>query len=206
MERSRNSLQTGVFSKADLRRQFRTRRRALSEGPEGRERCRRLQCRLLASSLWKRCRRVALYSAVNGEPDTALLLDAAWKSGREVFLPRCRPDQPGEMDMIACTGPEALVVSRLGIPEPVREAGSHVLSEDDCHAGAATLIVTPALTFDRQGYRLGYGGGYYDRLFARAACSSVGLTFHDLLEAELPHDPWDKPVKAICTEDEMLLL
>ena len=199
-------MENAPLSKSDLRRQVRARRRELSEGPEGIERCRRIQLRLLESPLWKQCRRAVMYISVKGEPDTSMLLEEAWRSGREVFLPRCRPGEPGEMDMIACTGPDAFIVSGFGIPEPALEEGSRLLSEDDLRAGGETLIVTPALTFDRQGYRLGYGGGYYDRMFARASCSSVGLTFSGILMPELPHDAWDMPVKAVCTEEELFYL
>jgi 5-formyltetrahydrofolate cyclo-ligase len=77
--------------------------------------------------------------------------------------------------------------------------------DDELEEGG-TLIVVPALAFDRHGFRLGYGGGYYDRLLAKARCASVGLAFHETLLRTLPREAWDRPVTAVCTEEEMLCL
>lgn len=196
---------TGM-EKGELRRMFRTRRAALSSGEEGACRSLRLQKRLLASELWKRSRVVVLYVAVKGEVDTSLLLRDAWDSGRLVYLPRCRDDEPGAMDMIACADPAELTVSRFGIPEPPLNRNSRLLSAHELADGAETLMVVPALAFDRQGFRLGYGGGYYDRMLDVARCASVGLAFHELLVHRLPRNAWDRPARAVCTEEELLCL
>lgn len=193
-------------NKKELRGLLRQRRNELAAGESGAMRALRLQKRLLSDPLWERSRRVVLYVAVKGEAGTSLLLDEAWRSGRTVFLPRCRPEEPGIMDMLVCRGPEELEVSRFGIPEPRMSAGARRLSGEELCAGEKTLLVVPALAFDREGFRLGYGGGYYDRLLATARCASVGLAFHDLLLDRLPRDGWDRPVGAVCTEEELICL
>lgn len=192
--------------KDGLRRLLKKRRLELADGEEGGRRCRLMQERLVESGFWKRCRRLALYASVRGEADTSLLLREAWKSGRTVFLPRCRPGEPGYMDLIACRSTEELKLSRFGIPEPVLVEGARLLSAEELVAGEDTLVVVPALAFDRQGFRLGYGGGYYDRLLDRANCCCVGLAFQELLFDRLPHEAWDRPVQAVCTEEELLCL
>ena len=192
--------------KKTLRRVLSGRRRALAAGEQGAERCLRMQRRLLESPLWARCLRVALYMSLKGEADTSVLLDAAWKSGREVFLPRCRRGEPGCMDMVACRGPEELELSPMGIWEPRMEASSRLLSRQELQAGEATLLVVPAMAFDREGFRLGYGGGYYDRLLAGASCASAGLAFHELVFPRLPRDAWDRPAGAVCTEEDLFCI
>ena len=192
--------------KGELRRFCRKKRAELSSGEEGARRALRLQRRLLESELWRRSRTVALYVAVKGEADTSLLLREAWNGGRTVFLPRCRDDEPGVMDMIACSGPGELERSHFGIPEPRLTEESRLLSERELADEEGTLIVVPALAFDRQGFRLGYGGGYYDRMLDVARCGSVGLAFQDLLFNRLPHEVWDRPARAVCTEEELLCL
>ncbi len=192
-------------TKSALRTELRTRRLALASGPEGELRSRLMQERLLASPLWRDCRRVAAYMAVKGEAGTSLLLDEARRTGRALFLPRCRRQGeegwPGGMDFLLCEAGTPLMPSRFGIPEPPPDVPA--LSPAEL-AAPDTLLIVPALAFDREGFRLGYGGGYYDRVLARAACPSVGLAFHSLLLPQLPREPWDKSVRAVCTEEILL--
>ena len=192
-------------TKAALRKALRLRRAALAAGEEGAERCRCMQGRLMRSAFWKQSRRILLYASVRGEADTSLLIRTALGEGRELFLPRCRPDSPGMMDFIQHTAGDALEPSPFGIPEPVLSPSSRLLMDGELE-DAGTLIIVPALAFDRCGFRLGYGGGYYDRLLAKAHGVSVGLTFHETFLRTLPREAWDRPVTAVCTEEEMLCL
>lgn len=71
------------------------------------------------------------------------------------------------------------------------------------------IIVVPGVAFDRQGGRLGQGGGYYDRLLgspAYAACLRIGLAYAFQVLDRLPRDDWDVPVHALCTEEGLLWL
>ena len=195
--------------KHTLRNSLRAQRFMLASGGEGEARSQRMQERLLASELWRKCRRVAAYVSVKGEAETGLILEEALRSGRELFLPRCRvkgeEGWPGAMDFFVCTDFGALVKSSFGIPEPVPGPEAHLLMPEALKE-PDTLVIVPALAFDRSGYRLGYGGGYYDRMLASATCPCVGLAFHDLLVESLPREEWDRPVSAICTEEVLLCL
>lgn len=65
------------------------------------------------------------------------------------------------------------------------------------------LILVPAVACDRAGYRLGYGGGFYDRLLSHpdwADKPTIGIIFDLAHHPKLPTDPWDKPLTGICTE------
>ena len=196
-----------MSGKTSLRRVLRSLRSSLSYGEAGALRSLQVQERLLESGLWQACRRVAAYAAVKGETGTELILRETLRSGRELFLPRCRKrgeeGWPGGMDFIFCPGLDLLEPSGFGIPEPQMRPESRLLTLEELRS-ADTLVIVPALAFDRRGFRLGYGGGYYDRILERASCPTVGLTFHGLLQDELPREPWDKNVQAVCTE-EMLL-
>ncbi|MBE9204567.1 5-formyltetrahydrofolate cyclo-ligase [Synechocystis salina LEGE 06099] len=69
------------------------------------------------------------------------------------------------------------------------------------------LLLVPCLAGDRQGYRLGYGGGYYDRLFTDPfwrAVPKAGILFEAGLREKLPHDPWDIPLQALVTEKQII--
>lgn len=184
--------------KAALRASMRARRAALAaDGTRHASLSLALQRRMLNSDLWRESPVVMLYCAVRGEAQTSLLLTEAWASGKRVLLPRCRPGKRGVMDAVPCSGPENLIRSHLGIPEPTGAAASPLLVRE-------ALIVTPGLAFDREGYRLGYGGGYYDRLFQGGARLAVGLVFTEHLFERLPRQAWDQPVNALCTEEGFL--
>ena len=198
-----------MLDKTSLRRVLRSRRSFLSSGEEGASRSLRAQERLLASGFWSDCQRVAAYVSAKGEPGTELILQEALRTGRELFLPRCRiqgeEGWPGAMDFLFCSGLDAFAPSGFGIPEPPLLPDSRLLTAEELRL-PCTLVIVPALAFDRKGFRIGYGGGYYDRMLERASCPTVGLTFHDLLQEALPREAWDKAVHAVCTEETLLCI
>ena len=86
-------------------------------------------------------------------------------------------------------------VSRFGIEEPF---------PDWPIASLPDLILVPTVACDRYGYRLGYGGGFYDRMLERldsGKTKTIGILPEFLLQQELPIDSWDQPLDGICTEN-----
>jgi 5-formyltetrahydrofolate cyclo-ligase len=75
-----------------------------------------------------------------------------------------------------------------------------------CALEELDIVVTPGLGFDRRGYRLGYGEGYYDRCLAglRPQCLTIGLAFACQVVPLLPSGPLDQPVDLILTEEETI--
>ncbi|MCP5469521.1 MAG: hypothetical protein H7A36_03340 [Chlamydiales bacterium] len=63
--------------------------------------------------------------------------------------------------------------------------------------GSPQLILVPGLAFSPSGHRLGYGGGYYDRLLATLFCETIGVGFKEQLVEELPVEPHDVPLTAL---------
>ena len=89
-------------------------------------------------------------------------------------------------------------ISRFGIEEPYAHWP---------RARTPDLILVPTVACDRRGYRLGYGGGFYDRMLVnlnREKTKTIGIVPGMLLQEELPVDPWDQPLDAICTEQGLL--
>lgn len=68
------------------------------------------------------------------------------------------------------------------------------------------LILIPAVAGDRLGYRLGYGGGFYDRWLPHSTGLKVGIIFDEFYVDELSHDPWDIPLDEIFTDSKALML
>jgi 5-formyltetrahydrofolate cyclo-ligase len=126
-----------------------------------------------------------------------------WPYGSEVDLRplvRSRPDWVFVFPRIASTdpprlvwGPEPLEPGLFGLQEPVN--AQHLLPP-------VQLLLVPGLAFDPEGYRLGYGGGYYDALLARleGGILTVAVGFEAQVTDPLPRSPQDMPVQGLVTE------
>lgn len=155
---------------------------------------------LLDDVQWKAAGQVALYMPIRGEMDTAVLLQDAWARKVQVLLPRCRLGEQGRMDFVICGGYEQLRPGVYGILEPAPECAALPW---DVRCLCPDVAVIPGLAFDAQGFRLGYGGGYYDRALEHACFArtrTVGLCANACYTQQLPRQSWDKSVNAICTE------
>jgi len=153
--------------------------------------------RVLALPQWAAARDILLYLSVKNEVDTRALAGQALAEGRGLLLPRCRPDTPGFLDLGRIAALSEARPGRYGIPEPPAER---------CRppeAFAPDLILVPGLAFDLTGRRLGFGGGYYDRLLALPAMAQacvVGLAYAFQIVTRLPAESWDRPMDAVVTE------
>lgn len=153
--------------------------------------------RLLADPAWQTAGEILAYLPVTGEVDTRELVERALAEGRRLLLPRCRDGQPGRLDL-GCIGRlDEARPGHFGIPEP---------PADHCHPPgdfAPDLILVPGVAFDLAGRRLGFGGGYYDRLLAlpmAAKANLYGLAYAFQLVPHVPAEAWDRPVATIITE------
>ncbi len=150
---------------------------------------------------WDRVRTVLLYLPVRGEVDTWPLFEWILARGCQTLLPCCRKNEPGCMDFFKVTSPKELVPGMFNIPEPDTKQCTLIEHPEP------DMVILPGVGFDRRGYRLGYGGGYYDRFLARHAVESaliMGLGFSCQIVDDLPHDPWDQRVDLVVTEEEMI--
>lgn len=149
---------------------------------------------------WRNAREVLVYWPVRGELDVRPLVAELWQRGCRVLMPRCRPDSYGEMDLACATCEDELVPGQFSIMEP--DAATCPPLTD----ASPDLALVPGVCFDRHGYRLGFGGGYYDRLLARdlmADTVTIGVGYSFQLVDDLPVQPWDMPVDIICTPEEL---
>lgn len=176
--------------KAALRRELLARRDAL---PGRAEKSRAIQSRVLALPEYQRARRVLLYLSKGSEVDTWPLLDRALAQGKEVYAPRCL-ERPGEMAFYRVSSREDLQAGAFGLLEPIPGRCPPL------ERGQGDLCLVPGLAFDREGYRLGYGKGYYDCFLAAQPVRTVGLCFEALAFERLPRDGFDRPVCRLVTE------
>lgn len=137
----------------------------------------------------------AFWGIPGREPDTARLIGELIRRGKTVGLPRMLPDH--RMEVRRYDPDRPLVSVSFGISEP----------GEDCPLiarEAINLVLVPAVCYDRRGYRLGFGGGYYDRWLAGFSGVTVGLCREAVLQEAVPTEAHDARVDLLLTEGECL--
>lgn len=184
-------------AKRQLRRELRA-RRAAQPRKAARAAAKAAIRRLWSLPQMARARRIAVYLPVGSEFDCTGLVREAWRRGRRVFLPVITRRGLSFAPFHAWS---ALRANRFGIPEPAAGAGRWRRARE------LDVVIAPLLAFDRQGRRLGMGGGYYDRTLAfrtRRRCARrphfIALAFELQRLDALPSDSWDVRLDAVVTE------
>jgi 5-formyltetrahydrofolate cyclo-ligase len=152
----------------------------------------------LATSLeFQRASHIASYISYGDEPSTTELNLALIKAGKFLYLPRIVGEN---LQWVQWQGDrDQLIASNFSknILEPAGQAISDLTSIE--------LIVVPALRIDRAGYRLGQGGGFYDRALSQLKAWSIGLIHPDEISSEdLPRESFDIALNAAATPDLLL--
>jgi 5-formyltetrahydrofolate cyclo-ligase len=185
-------------ARADLRRELRRRRAALPPGV--RARAAESIARHAARTGWLRPgRAIGLYFSVGSETDTAPLRRRAAHRGCEVYLPRITSHAASRMVFWRDRG--RYRPNRLAIPEPLTGPARAARRLD--------VVFVPLSGFNAAGYRLGTGGGYYDRMFAFRRHSAlrrpllVGIAF-DCQRADFTPQAHDVPLDLLITETGIL--
>lgn len=135
--------------------------------------------------------RIFAYLSVGREVDTRRIMDTAQKMGKEIYLPVVLGN--GIMEFARYDAAARMRDGALHIPEPDASAPRAVPYEQD-------LIIVPGLCFDADKFRMGQGGGYYDRYLAACSCISVGLARERLMPTAVPKERCDLPVDILVTE------
>lgn len=182
-------------SKSELRRIYRAARKALSP-EEKRLIDAAIAKKLLRSECYRAAACVFCYVSTPEEIDTFPILRQALADGRTLCVPLC--GAKGEMTARLIRSLEELKSGAYGILEPSADAPVVAPKE-------VSLAVVPALACDRRGYRLGYGGGYYDRFLAKASAAGTAVLCAECRLADaLPREPFDLPCHYIITERQVL--
>jgi 5-formyltetrahydrofolate cyclo-ligase len=149
---------------------------------------------LLTTAEFKAAETIASYLSYADEPSTKELNAGILKAGKKLLLPRIN----GELiDWVLWSGDGSQLKLSKKISEPIGVVFTK-LEEID-------LIVVPALRIDRSGFRLGQGGGYYDRALPKLRGWKIGLIHPDEISgSDLPREPHDVPLNAAATPDLVL--
>ena len=174
------------MNKQALRDLVRSRKRAMTEA-QILEKSEDLTRQFLESGEYRNARSIYGYLPYNQEVRTVPLLEQALRDGKRVAVPKCYGD---EMRFIWLEDLSQVEKSSCGIPEPIADTP---VADDE-----TALVLMPGLAFDREGHRIGYGGGFYDKFLAREANHpTVALCYDFQVFDHLETDEFDVPADRI---------
>lgn len=186
------------MEKTELRNQMRTVLAAIT--PEQRHQRSLDVCHQLSqTSEFRRAETIMLFLSMEQEVETSTLVLQAWKEGKTVALPRVRWEQR-QIEPVAIKSLETS-------PNPAAQGLREPVGGTPISLARIDLVTVPGLAFDRRGYRLGRGKGFYDRFLAQKDFRGlpIALCFHEQILADLlPVESHDMPMNMIVTDQNIL--
>ncbi len=152
---------------------------------------------LISSSLYKNTDTILCYVSTDIEVDTRQFIEYALNNGKKVAVPKSYQD--GIMLFYEIDTLENLERSPFGIDEPCENIHKRI---DELEINNALCIV-PALSFDKFGMRLGYGGGYYDRFLSAYSPKTIGICYSVCISDKIDSHEYDVKIKNIITENNI---
>jgi len=163
---------------------------------------------VLGAGFYEDAKSIFVFISVEGEVDTTPVIHKAFEDGKSVLVPRTAEGRT--MEAVYVDAEEYLAKARtewprcFNIPEPPAALPAANISDID-------LVIVPSLALDPWGYRLGYGGGYYDHFIKAARETKKRPVFAAVQRAcfvrdeALPREPYDEPVDIIVTENGIVI-
>lgn len=139
---------------------------------------------------------VLVFYPVKNEPDIRPFIKNLYEMGKQVAFPVSNSDYTLTFKYVESL--DDMVNGAYNIPEPSADAK---IAEDLSNC----VCIVPALVFDRYGYRIGYGKGYYDRFLKNFKGRSIGIAYDNFVVDALPYEPTDMTVDMIITERGIIL-
>ncbi len=136
---------------------------------------------------------VASYVSKDNEVDTHKLIKYFLNDGKKVLVPYIEGKNMFFSE-VSCL--KDLELGHFNILEPKNKKPSNIYESD--------MIIVPGIVFDDDGYRIGYGGGYFDRVLSRFKKSKIGVAYEIQILEEVPREDHDVPVDIIVTEKRVI--
>lgn len=131
------------------------------------------------------------------EVDTLELIETCWKLEKKVAVPKCAPETR-RMDFYIIESFQQLETVYMKLKEPIISETTLATAEQ------IDLMIVPGVVFCRRGYRIGFGGGYFDRYLSDYKGKTRSLAFQSQVIEEVPVEAHDIPVEGIYTEDSYI--
>jgi 5-formyltetrahydrofolate cyclo-ligase len=188
-----------VVLKQHLRKQFLELRSSLSES-EYEEKCSSIEKDILSNPLFIKADTIMTYIDFRGEVRTRKIIDYCLKNNKRVVIPVCLPKTKTLMLSELKDFDQDLKSGHFGVLEPREDKIRPV------EASGISLILVPGAVFDKTGYRIGYGAGYYDKFLSGPGkgIATIGLAFQCQIIDSVPKDAYDIPVDYIAAEEGLI--
>ncbi|OIJ22181.1 5-formyltetrahydrofolate cyclo-ligase [Anaerobacillus alkalidiazotrophicus] len=148
--------------------------------------------RFITSEEWKSSKTIGITISTQREVDTKSIIEEGWRQNKRIVVPKCFPKEK-ELKFYEINSFTDLEESFYALKEPITTKTTFVAKEN------IDLLVVPGVVFDTRGYRIGYGGGYYDRYLINYKNKKISLAFHFQIINEVPNEHHDIAVdKIIC--------
>ena len=161
----------------------------------------KLCTRLMSTVSYRFSDTVLLYSPIKSEVDITSVALAAIRSGKRIAYPRCHDDYTVSFHYVDSIND--LKPGKYDIPEP--DGDLPVFEHDSVTKKENCICLIPALLFDREGYRVGYGKGFYDRFLADFKGIKIGVAHSGFVTERVPRGKFDRKVDMIVTDKEVIL-
>lgn len=174
------------MNKTELRKSIREKKRAMTE-EQIVQKSEALTKLFLQSEEYRNARSIYGYLPYNQEVRTVPLLEQALRDGKRVAVPKCYGD---EMRFIWMEDLSLVEKGYAGIPEPIADGP---VADDE-----TALVLMPGMAFDKEGHRIGYGGGFYDKFLAREGSHpTLALCYDFQVVSHLETEEFDIPVDKV---------
>lgn len=148
--------------------------------------------RFLSLPEYKNCKTLLAFISKDIEVETKKIVAKAFEDGKRVAVPKCDTETT-TIAFYEISSYDDLESGFYGLLEPKPEC-KWVEDFSDC------ICMVPGLVYDRDGYRLGFGKGYYDRFLLNFEGVTVGVCYSRCVEHELPRGYYDRPINMVVTE------
>ncbi|MFC5463135.1 5-formyltetrahydrofolate cyclo-ligase [Lederbergia graminis] len=152
---------------------------------------------LFSSNEWKEADTIAITVSNFPEVDTRQIIRKGWEQGKRMVVPKCIP-KTREMKFKEISSFAQLEIIYHGLLEPKNDETKEIPKNE------IKLMIVPGLAFNVKGYRLGFGGGYYDRYLSDFTGRTLALAFSEQVLDEIPIESFDLPVMKIITEMKII--
>lgn len=161
--------------------------------------CGKIQERLKNDEILKKAKAVLCYvSKDNTEVSTYEIINFAFSSGKLLYLPKCNIES------------HTMTFYNINSFSDLKKGYFDILEPDEkrCKAvkffSSNDICIVPALAFDNFGYRVGWGGGYYDRFLSEFCGRKIGICFSKNIINEIPHENTDIRIERVFTENSTI--